>query len=165
LSEVAAKISVIHRRDEFRAAPESVNKLRALAAAGKIDLVIPYQLAGLEGANGNLKNVVVKTLQGQEKSVEADILLPFYGLAMDLGPIAHWSLDLHKHQIAVDPATLETNQKGIFCIGDMAHYNGKLKLILQGFSEAAMAAHAAFAIVHPDKVLNFTHSTDKGVPA
>ncbi len=165
LSEVAAKISVVHRRDEFRAAPDSVKKLRDLAASGKIEMVVPYQLHGLEGSNGQLKNVIVKTLQGEEKSVAADVLLPFYGLAMNLGPIANWGIDLHKQQIAVNPATNETNLPGVFCIGDMAHYAGKLKLILQGFSEAAMAAHAAHKIVHPDKMLDFMHSTDKGVPA
>jgi len=164
LSEVASGIAVIHRRDEFRAAPDSVKKLRELAALGRIEMVVPYQLHGLDGANGQLKSVIVKTLQGEERRVPADILLPFYGLAMNLGPIAQWGLDLHKQQIAVEAATLETNQSGIFCIGDMAHYPGKLKLILQGFSEAAMAAHAAHHRVHPDRVLSFTHSTDKGIP-
>jgi thioredoxin reductase (NADPH) len=165
LADVALSIAVVHRRDDFRAAPESVNKLRTLAGSGKIDLVIPYQLAGLKGKNGQLTQVIVKTLQGEERILEADMLLPFYGLAMNLGPIAEWGFDLHKHQVTVNPATCETNQPGIFVIGDMAHYEGKLKLILQGFSEAAMAAHAAHAYAHPDRILDFTHSTDKGIPA
>lgn len=164
LAEVAASVSVVHRRDDFRAAPDSVNKMRALAADGKIEMIIPYQLGGLKGADGVLSHVVVKTTSGERKDLPADVLLPFFGLATSLGPIAEWELDLHKHQIAVDPATCETSKSGIFAIGDMAHYAGKLKLILQGFSEAAMAAHAAHKYVHPDKVLNFTHSTDKGVP-
>ncbi len=164
LADIATHITVVHRRDEFRAAPDSVRKLHDLVKAGKITLAIPYQLSGLSGTNGQLNQVLVKTLQGDEKALDADVLLPFYGLAMNLGPIAEWGFDLHKHQINVNPATCETNQPGIFVVGDMAHYAGKLKLILQGFSEVAMAAHAAHHYVHPDKILNFTHSTDKGVP-
>lgn len=165
LAEIAAKIYVIHRRDDFRAAPDSVEKMRALAAAGKIEMVIPYQLSGLSGENGHLKQVIVKTLKGEERIIEANVLLPFFGLAMNLGPIAEWGLDLHKHQVIVNPATQQTNQPGIYAIGDMAQYDGKLKLILQGFSEAAVAAHAAYQYINPDKVLELTHSTDKGVPS
>src|SRR5690606_26127720 len=128
--------------------------------SGKIELVIPYQLAALQGENGQLTHVHLKTLKGEEKAVEADILLPFFGLAMSLGPIAEWKLDLNKHQIVVDPSTQQTNVPGIYTIGDMASYDGKLKLILQGFSEAAVAAHAAFKYIYPDKVLEMTHSTD-----
>jgi thioredoxin reductase (NADPH) len=165
LAEVAAKIYVVHRRDDFRAAPDSVAKMRALAEVGKIEMVIPYQLARLQGENGILKEVIVKTLQGEERVLEVNVLLPFFGLAMNLGPIAEWNLDLHKHQIAVTPSTQSTNQPGIYAIGDMAHYDGKLKLILQGFSEAAVAAHAAYQYINPDKILELTHSTDKGVPS
>jgi thioredoxin reductase (NADPH) len=161
LAEVAEKIYVVHRRDDFRAAPESVKKMKALS---NVEMVIPYQLSGLQGSNGQLQSVSIKTLQGDERIIEANVLLPFFGLAMNLGPIAEWGMALTKHQIEVNPATNETTQKRIFAIGDMAHYPGKLKLILQGFSEAAMAAHAAHKYVHPDKVLNFTHSTDKGLP-
>lgn len=165
LAELAAKIYVVHRRDDFRAAPDSVEKMRALAATGKVELVIPYQLAGLQGENGLLRQVIVKTLKGEERVLEANILLPFFGLAMNLGPIADWGLELHKHQIAVNPATQQTSHPGIYAIGDMAHYDGKLKLILQGFSEAAVAAHNAYKHIFPDKVLELTHSTDKGVPS
>jgi thioredoxin reductase (NADPH) len=164
LAEVAASVAVVHRRDVFRAAPESVKKMQDLAASGKIEMVVPYQLSGLEGANGQITKVLVKTLQGEERALQADMLLPFYGLATSLGPIAEWGFDLHKQQINVTPSTCETNQSGIYCVGDMAHYAGKLKLILQGFSEVAMAAHAAYAHVYPDKVLDVKHSTDKGLP-
>lgn len=163
LSDRAKKIYVVHRRDDFRAAPDSVAKMRALAETGAIEMVIPYQLAGLEGANGQLSAVRVKTMQGEERILPADILLPFFGLAMALGPIADWGLDLHKNQIAVDPSTQQSSREGIYVIGDMAHYKGKLKLILQGFSEAAVAAHDAYRFLYPDKVLELTHSTDKGV--
>ncbi len=164
LAEIAASVAVVHRRDVFRAAPESVKKLHDLAVSGKIELVVPYQLSGLNGANGQIAQVLVKTLQGEERALQADMLLPFYGLATSLGPIAEWGFDLHKQQINVTPSTCETNQQGIYCVGDMAHYAGKLKLILQGFSEVAMAAHAAYVRVYPDKVLSHTHSTDKGLP-
>lgn len=164
LAEIAAKIYVIHRRDDFRAAPDSVEKMRALAASGKIELVIPYQLAALRGQGGVLEQVIVKTLKGEERVIDADILLPFFGLAMNPGPIAEWGLAMHKHQLTVNPATQQTSQPGIYAIGDMAHYDGKLKLILQGFSEAAVAAHHAYGLIYPDRVLEMTHSTDKGVP-
>lgn len=164
LASIAAKIYVVHRRDEFRAAPDSVAKMRALAETGKIEMIIPYQLSGLQGKDGILRDVIVKTLQGEERVIEANILLPFFGLAANLGPIADWQLELQKHQIKVDPATQMTNQPGIYAIGDIAHYPGKLKLILQGFSECAVAAHAAYQHINPGKILELSHSTDKGVP-
>ncbi|WP_439814620.1 NAD(P)/FAD-dependent oxidoreductase [Zavarzinia sp. CC-PAN008] len=164
LAEVAAKVSVVHRRAKFRAAPGTVAQLEALAAAGTIDLVVPYQLSGLEGADGVLDGVRVATLDGQEKVIPADVLLPFYGLAMTLGPIADWGLALDRSHIQVDPATMATNRDGFFAVGDIAHYPGKLKLILSGFAEAAMAAHAIYPLVHPDKALHFEYSTTKGPP-
>lgn len=165
LSEVAERVSVVHRRPKFRAAPESEARLHALAEAGKIDLVIPYQLHGLEGSNGELTNVIVSDLDNKTKSVPADILLPFFGLAMDLGPIADWGLNLHQNHITVNPATMETSAEGIYAIGDIATYEGKLKLIVCGFSEGAMAMHAAYKRVHPDVALHFEYSTSKGVPS
>ncbi len=164
LSEVAARVSVIHRRPKFRGAPESVARLRALADAGRIDLVVPYQLAGLEGAGGRIEAVVARTLAGEERRIEADVLLPFFGLAMELGPIADWGLDLERKHIVVDPATCATSVPGVFAIGDIVTYPGKLKLILTGFSEAAMAARAIHPLVHPDQELHFEYSTTQGVP-
>ncbi|WP_425406871.1 NAD(P)/FAD-dependent oxidoreductase [Hwanghaeella sp.] len=163
LAPIAEKVYVVHRRDKFRAAPESVRQLHELAGTGAIDLVTPFQLAGLEGEKGQLAAVHVKDLDGRERSLEADRLLPFYGLANTLGPIADWDLDLHKHQIAVERSTCETNRPGIYAIGDIADYPGKLKLILQGFSDAAGAAHHAYGRVFPDQALHFEHSTTKGV--
>ena len=165
LADVADSVSLVHRRDKFRAMPESVDKMRALVAAGKIDLVVPYQLAGLEGENGKLSGVVVSTLDGEKKTLEADYLLPFYGLAMELGPIAEWDLNISHNHIAIDPRTCATNTQGIFAIGDIATYEKKLKLILCGFSEAALAAHAARDIVYPDTAYHFEYSTTSGVPA
>ncbi|MCW5731496.1 MAG: NAD(P)/FAD-dependent oxidoreductase [Alphaproteobacteria bacterium] len=164
LSEIAAKVMVVHRRPRFRAAPESERRMKQLAGEGRIELVIPYQLDALEGSNGQLAAVIVRTLDGEARRLEADALLPFFGLAMNLGPIAGWGLNLDRNHILVDPATMATSMQGIFAIGDIAHYPGKLKLILSGFSEAAMAMHAARPIVHPDKVLHFEYSTTRGVP-
>lgn len=164
LADVAARVMVIHRRDKFRGAPDTVAKVMELAKQGKIDLVTPYQLEALEGEPGALTHVVLKDLDGKVRKLEADALLAFFGLAMNLGPIAGWGLALHKGNIAVEAATLATSVPGIFAIGDIADYPGKLKLILQGFAEAAMAAHAAHKLVHPGEVLHFEYSTTKGVP-
>jgi thioredoxin reductase (NADPH) len=160
-----AQVSVVHRRPKFRAAPESAALLDAATGRGEVAMVIPYQLQALHGADGVLADVEVATLQGETRRIPADVLLPFFGLSMDLGPIADWGLGLDRHHVAVDPATCRTNIPGIFAIGDVATYPGKLKLILQGFSEAAVAAHAAFAVVHPDQALHFEYSTTTGVPA
>jgi thioredoxin reductase (NADPH) len=164
LNGIASSIHVVHRRAKFRAAPERSAQLDAAALRGEIELVIPYQLHALHGENGRLGAVEVADLDGKTKQIEADFLLPFFGLAMELGPIAQWGLALEKHHLAVTPATCETSAPGIFAIGDIATYPGKLKLILQGFSEAAMTAHAIYPIVHPGKALHFEYSTTKGVP-
>lgn len=165
LADVARKIYVVHRRAKFRAAPESVARVHALASQGDVvELVTPYQLAALEGDDGALDAVVVATLDGERRRLEADVLLPFFGLSMNLGPITHWGLNLDHHQVSVNPATCETNQPGLFAIGDIATYAGKLKLILCGFSEAAMAAHAIYPLVHPEQELHWEYSTTKGVP-
>jgi len=163
LSEITKSLAIVHRRDKFRAAPGSAEKLRALQADGKLEIVTPYQLAGLEG-NGALSAVVVQDLDGNAKVLEADALLAFYGLSQNLGPIAEWELNLEKNHISVDPATCATSKSGIFAVGDIATYPGKLKLILTGFAEAALAAHAAFGIVHPDEALHFEYSTTQGLP-
>jgi thioredoxin reductase (NADPH) len=160
-----AQVAVVHRRGKFRAAPESADQLDEAARAGKIEMVIPYQLHALTGSDGVLSTVEVATLDGAVKSLPADVLLPFFGLSMDLGPITAWGLQSQAHHVQVNPATGETSLPGVFAIGDVATYPGKLKLILQGFSEAAVAAHAIFPIVHPDQALHFEYSTTKGVPA
>ena len=165
LAELAEHIYFVHRRPKFRAAPDSVEKLHALADAGKIELVVPYQLDSLQGENGQLTGVGVKTLKGEERLLEADTLLPFFGLSMNLGPIAEWGLNLNMSHVEVHPTTLATNIDGLHAIGDIATYENKLKLIACGFSEAAMACHALYKRVHPDVALHFEYSTSKGVPA
>lgn len=165
LAELAKKIYVIHRRDKFRAAPEMVSQMQALAATGKIELVVPYQLEALHGENGKLYAVAVKNMDGTVRSLEADHLLAFFGLSMELGPIANWGLGLTGNHITVDRHTSATSESGIFAIGDIATYDHKLKLILCGFAEAAQAAHAIRNIVYPDVAYHFEYSTSKGVPA
>jgi thioredoxin reductase (NADPH) len=165
LAPIAEQVYVVHRRPKFRAAPETISQLEALASAegSNVELVIPYQLHGLEGEGGQLTAVTVATLDGEVRRLDADTLLPFFGLAMELGPIAEWGLGMEMSHITVDPATMQTSSEGVFAIGDIATYRNKLKLILCGFSEAAMAAHAAYAIVHPETALHFEYSTSKGI--
>jgi thioredoxin reductase (NADPH) len=173
LAEVARKVYVVHRRPKFRGAPETVARMQELAGADPgadpgagsvVEIVVPYVLHGLEGHDGKLEAVVVATLKGETRRLEADVLLPFFGLSMNLGPIADWGLALDQHHIVVDPASCVTNRAGIYAIGDIASYPGKLKLILSGFSEAAMAAHAIYKLVHPEQELHWEYSTTKGVP-
>ena len=164
LADVAAQIMVVHRRPKFRAAPESLARLKRLAESGRVELVIPAQLHGLEGEAGRLAAVIVADLEGRTRRIEADVLLPFFGLSQNLGPIAEWGLALEHHQVRVAPATCLTSEPGIFAIGDIAAYPGKLKLILSGFAEAALAAHALHPLVHPGEALHFEYSTTKGVP-
>jgi thioredoxin reductase (NADPH) len=160
-----AEVTVVHRRPKFRAAPESAAQLEAAAARGGIRMAIPYQLHALEGDGHTLSAVVLATLKGEELRVPADHLLAFFGLSMELGPIAEWGLGIEHKHVVVNPATCETSTPGIHAIGDVATYPGKLKLILQGFSEAAMAAHAIHPRVFPGEALHFEYSTSKGVPA
>jgi thioredoxin reductase (NADPH) len=164
LAEVAAHVMVVHRRPKFRAVPESAARLQEMSEKGEIELVVPYQLCGLEGENGVLSAVRVATLDGEERSLEADVLLPFYGLSSSLGPIADWGLGAEGGAIPVAAETFQTSQPGIFAVGDVAALPGKLKLILSGFAEAASAAHAAWSLVHPGEELHFQYSTTQGVP-
>ncbi len=164
LADVAEHIYVVHRRAKFRAAPESLSRLHTLAGeSDNLDLVIPYQLHSLKGNNGILEAVNVSTMDGEVRELQADTLLPFFGLAMELGPIAEWGLQLDMNHITVDPSTMQTNAEGIYAIGDIATYKNKLKLILCGFSEAAFAAHDARNLVYPDVAYHFEYSTSKGV--
>lgn len=164
LAEVAASVQVVHRRAKFRAAPESVAQMERLAKEGKVELVTPYQLSGLEGDGAQITAVKVATLEGEEKALPADALLAFFGLSMNLGPINDWGLGLERNHVKATPPTMETNLPGVFAVGDVATYPGKLKLILCGFAEAAQAAHAARAVVHPGEELHFEYSTSKGAP-
>ncbi len=165
LGELAKKIYVVHRRDKFRAAPDMVDKMQALAKTGKVELVVPYQLEALDGDGKNIAGVIVKNMDGSLRTLPAQHLLAFFGLSMELGPIASWGLNLDMNHINVDRGTMETNIAGIFAIGDIATYEHKLKLILCGFAESAHAAHAIRDIVFPGTAYHFEYSTSKGVAA
>jgi len=157
LQPVAKSLTLVHRRDDFRAAPHSVEKMRALVAGGKVRLLIG-QVTALEGADGALSAAIIKTNDGTEQ-IPCNAMLPFFGLTMKLGPVADWGLSLHENLIPVDTERFETSEKGIFAIGDINSYPGKLKLILSGFHEAALMAQAAYKIVYPDKKLLFQYTT------
>jgi thioredoxin reductase (NADPH) len=157
LQPLAKSVTLLHRRDEFRAAPHSVEKMRAFVAEGKVRLMIG-QVTALEGANGQLSSATVKTKDGEEK-IAVDSLLPFFGLTMKLGPVADWGLNLHENLIPVDTEKFQTSEKGIFAVGDINSYPGKLKLILSGFHEAALMAQEVHKIVYPDKKLLFQYTT------
>ncbi len=164
LAPLAKKVYVVHRRDKFRAAPDSLNKIKELSQGSSLELVVPYQLDSLEGQDGILTGVGVKTLEGTERLLQADILLPFFGLSMNLGPIAEWGLNLERNHIEVSPIDNSTSTRGIFAIGDVATYENKQKLILTGFAEAARAACVMRSLVYPGEVFHFEYSTTQGVP-
>jgi thioredoxin reductase (NADPH) len=159
LHPVASHVTLLHRRDDFRAAPDSVNKMRALVADKKMDFVLG-QVMSLEGENGQVKTATVKGAKGETSSLACDAVLPFFGLTMKLGPVANWGIALNEEQlIPVDTEKFETNVPGIFAIGDINSYPGKLKLILSGFHEAALMAQQAYHYVYPDKKLTFQYTT------
>jgi len=158
LQPIAQHVTLLHRRDQFRAAPDSVNKMRALVAENKMDLLIG-QLSSLHGKSGIINTVGIKKAGQDESRLEADALLAFYGLTMKLGPIAEWGLNRDENLISVDTEKFETSQPGIFAIGDICHYPGKLKLILSGFHEAALMCQQAFHYAFPDRKLIFRYTT------
>ena len=157
LQPIARSLTLMHRRDDFRGAPHSVEQMRGLVADGKMKLLIG-QATHLHGAAGQLSHVTVKTKEG-ETQIACDRLLPFFGLTMKLGPVANWGLNLNENLIAVDTEKFQTSEKNIFAIGDINTYPGKLKLILSGFHEAALMAQAAHKTVYPDKKLLFQYTT------
>ncbi len=158
LHPIAERITLVHRRDDFRAAPHSVEQMRQLVAAGKMDLKIG-QVTALEGEGGKLAAATIKGNDNATTKVNCNTMLPFFGLTMKLGPIAEWGLKLENNLIPVDTAAFETSVPGIFAIGDINHYPGKLKLILSGFHEGALMAQKAHRYVYPDKRLVFQYTT------
>lgn len=158
LQPLARRLTLVHRRDDFRAAPDSVRKMRKLVEAGAMDLAIG-QVMSLTGENGALSGAIIRGSDGAMTPVACDALLPFFGLTMRLGPVMNWGLTLKGDLIPVDTATFETNMPGVFAIGDINTYPGKLKLILSGFHEGALMAQQAYRYVHPDKRLVFQYTT------
>jgi thioredoxin reductase (NADPH) len=157
LHPIAKHVTLIHRRDEFRAAPDSVSKMRRLVEEGQVTLEIG-QVSGLQGENGQLTAVELNA-GSDHKVVPCTALLPFFGLTMKLGPVAHFGLNLHENLIPVDTEKFQTSEPGIFAIGDINHYPGKLKLILSGFHECALMAQEAFRICRPSEKLRFQYTT------
>lgn len=158
LQPIAKRLTLVHRRDDFRGAPDSVNKMRALVAAGSMDLRIG-QVSDLEGSEGQLTAASIKDKDGAVTRVACDAMLPFFGLTMKLGPVADWGLEMHDELVKIDVSTFETNRPGVFAIGDINTYPGKLKLILSGFHEGALMAQRVHHYVHPEKRLVFQYTT------
>jgi thioredoxin reductase (NADPH) len=158
LQPLVKSLTLVHRRDDFRAHPDSVNKMRALVDAGKINLVIG-NINGVTGEGAQISSLNVKTKDQGDITLNCSRFLAFYGLTMKLGPVAEFGLNLHENLIPVDTEKFQTSEPGIFAVGDINHYPGKLKLILSGFHEAALMAQEAFRIIHPDKKLRFQYTT------
>ena len=153
-----SKINLIHRRDGFSGAQASVDKVKELEKEGKINLFTQYQINSIKGEDG-IQSVSIKHDEGEIKELKTDYVLGFFGLIMQLGPILDWGLNLNKKTIEVDTEKFETNQPGIFAIGDICNYPGKLKLILSGFHEGALAARGCFKYARPDEKLRFEFTT------
>jgi thioredoxin reductase (NADPH) len=159
LAPLASHLTLLHRRSEFRAAPDSVNKMMSLVGEGKIDFVLG-QVTSLVGADGQISKAMVKTNEGSAYEIACDALLPFFGLTMKLGPVANWGFELKNNElIPVETASFETSMPGIFAIGDINWYPGKLKLILSGFHEGALMAQKAHRYIYPEKRLVFQYTT------
>jgi thioredoxin reductase (NADPH) len=158
LHPLAKSLTLVHRRDEFRAHLASVNHMRQLEQDGQINFQIG-QIKELIGENGQLHAAVIEDKEKNRSEIECDCLLPFFGLTMKLGPIANFGLNLNENLIPVDTEKFETSTPGIFAVGDINHYPGKLKLILSGFHEAALMSRAAFRIINPDAKLKFEYTT------
>lgn len=162
LADVANSVTLVHRRSSFRGALDSVEKVKELAEAGKIYLVTEAQIVGLEG-DDTLKAVQIKHKRDGERWQETDHFIPLFGLSPKLGPIGDWGLNIHRSAIEVDTKDYSTNVGGIYAIGDINTYPGKLKLILCGFHEGTLMVQSAFKYIYPDQKLSFKYTTVAGV--
>ena len=158
LQPVVSGMSLVHRRNEFRGMQVTVDQMYSLVSAGKVSLQIG-DIVRLNGENGQIKSLTLKSAEKGEFEVTWDAMLAFYGLTMKLGPIADWGLNLDSNRVPVNTENFETSTPGIFCIGDMCAYPGKLKLILSGFHESALMAHGCFHYARPNQKLRFEHTT------
>lgn len=162
LADVAAELTLVHRGESFRGAPDSAEKVQQLAEEGKINLELNSQVIMLEGEE-QLQSLTLQDKNENLKQVEAEYFIPLFGLSPKLGPIENWELNLHRGAIEVNTVDFATNVPGIFAIGDINTYPGKLKLILCGFHEAAMMAHGAYKILNPDKKSTLKYTTVTGI--
>src|SRR5690606_39117477 len=164
LSNVAERVTLLHRSETRSVAPESAVKVFDLANNGKIDLILSSDLKQL-GGNGHLESVTMVNKSKEEITVDTDYLIPLFGLSPKLGPISDWGLNIDKNAIEVDTVHYSTNVPGIYAIGDINTYENKLKLILCGFHEAALMCQGAFKLVYPEQKLSFKYTTVNGVNA
>jgi len=164
LANVAERVTLVHRNETFRGAPDSAAKVFDLANNGKIDLILSANLKELNG-NGKLSSIKLESKNKEELTIDTDYLIPLFGLSPKLGPIADWGLNIDKNAIEVDTRDYSTGVERIYAIGDINTYPGKLKLILCGFHEAAIMMHSAFKYVYPDQKLSFKYTTVNGVNA
>ena len=153
-----SKVVLVHRRLEFRGTPKNVETVKKLEKDGKIQIETPYQINSIEG-DVKIKAITIKDDEGKIKKIDADYILGFFGLVMKLGPIAEWGLNLDKKHIPVNTENFQTNKEGIFAIGDICTYPGKLKLILSGFHEGALAARGCFKLARPNEKYRFEYTT------
>ena len=159
LADTAERITLVHRRDEYRAVPDSVTKMKQLVADGKMDEITSAKAKSITGADGQVTSVIIAPKEGEEVEVEADHVLVFFGLAPKLGPIAEWGLDINRKTINVDTEKFETSEPGIYAVGDINYYPGKKKLILCGFHEAALAAFAIKHQIEPERKVHVQYTT------
>ena len=159
LADKAERITIVHRRDEYRAMPDSVNKMKQLIADGVIDEITSAKASAINGENGQLTSVVIQPKEGDAVEVDADHMLVFFGLAPKLGPIAEWGLDINRKTINVDTEKFETSEPGIYAVGDINFYPGKKKLIFCGFHEAALDAFALPQRIEPEKKVHVQYTT------
>ena len=159
LVDTAERITLVHRRDEYRAMPDSVAKMEKLVADGRMDEIRSAKASALNGADGQVTSIVIQPKEGDAQEIDADQVLVFFGLAPKLGPIAEWGLDINRKTINVDTEKFETSEPGIYAVGDINHYPGKKKLILCGFHEAALAAFAIKQRIEPDKKVHVQYTT------
>ena len=162
LADVAAEVTLVHRRDSFRGALDSVEKVQQLAESGRVNLITNAQAVGIVGDH-RVEGVTVKHKSGEQEVIDVDDFVPLFGLSPKLGPIADWNLTIDKNAIEVDTRDYSTGVPGIYAIGDINTYPGKLKLILCGFHEGTMAVQSAFSYIYPDKKLSFKYTTVNGV--
>ena len=153
-----SKVNLIHRRDEFRGAPHTLSEIKKMEKEGKVSIKTPCQLEAIEG-DKKIKSIAVKFEDGKIEKINTDIVLGFFGLIMKLGPIAEWGLNMNKKTIQVNPENFETNKKGIFAVGDICSYPGKLRLILSGFHEVALASVECFKRARPNEKYKFEFTT------
>ena len=154
----SSNINLIHRRNEFRGAPHTLAEIKKKEKEGKISIKTPCKLKSIDG-NEKINSITIKFDDGKEEKIKTDVVLSFFGLIMKLGPIAEWGLNMNKKTIDVNPENFQTNKKGIFAVGDICNYPGKLKLILSGFHEVALASVECFKRARPDEKFRFEFTT------